>query len=199
MEAVSALAQTLLPLSILLLSAGGLRAQVRLTETLNKAILEEESQHNLPAAVADYQQVVAAFDEERKTASAALFRLAECQRKLHHDDQAKAAYERIVREFADQGGVVEQSRTILAATYKITAIPAAPGRGAIDPQVENARQRYRNALQESLVLAESDQARIEGLVRQGVMAPEAVKDARERTLKLQRDLAAFDMGIIAAK
>ena len=72
-----------LPLTFLLLSAGWLRAQVRLTETLNKAILEEESQHNLPAAVADYQQVVAAFDEERHTAAAALFRLAECQRKLH--------------------------------------------------------------------------------------------------------------------
>jgi len=108
-----------LALTWLLLSAGWLQAQVRLTDTLNKGILEEESQHNLAAAVADYQQVVAAFDEERKTAATALFRLAECQRKLHHDDQAKAVYERIVREFADQGSVVEQSRTILGATYKV--------------------------------------------------------------------------------
>jgi hypothetical protein len=76
--------------------------------------------------VTDYQQVVAAFDEERKTAAAALFRLAECQRKLHRDDQAKAAYERIVREFADQGRVVEQSRIVLAATYKVTAASPAP-------------------------------------------------------------------------
>jgi|HubBroStandDraft_1064217.scaffolds.fasta_scaffold415395_1 hypothetical protein len=189
-----------LAVAVLLLSAGGLRGQVRLTETLNKAILEEESQHNLPAAVADYQQVVAAFDEERKTASAALFRLAECQRKLHHDDQAKAAYERIVREFADQGVVVEQSSTILAAVYKVAPTPAAaPVVAKFDPQAENARQRYRSALKESITLAQGEQARVERLVRQGVMAPEEVKDARERTLKLQRDLAAFDMGIVPGK
>jgi hypothetical protein len=147
-----------LTLTLSLLSAVGLQAQVRLTETLNKAILEEESQHNLPAAVADYQQVVAAFDEERKTASAALFRLAECQRKLHQDEQAKAAYQRIVREFADQGAVVEQSRTILAATYKISASSYGAVTFAFDPQVENARKRYLSALNESLALAESDTA-----------------------------------------
>jgi len=55
-----------LALMLLLLSAGGLRAQVRLTETLNKAILEEESQHNLPAAVTGYQQVVAALRRGEK-------------------------------------------------------------------------------------------------------------------------------------
>ncbi len=187
-----------LTLTLLLLCAAGLRAQARLTETLNKAILEEESQHNLPAAVADYQQVVAAFDEERKTAATALFRLAECQRKLHHDDQAKAAYERIVREFADQGEVAEQSRTILAANYKVTATAAAPAASA-DPQVESARQRYRNALTDSLTLAQNSQARFEGLARKGVVPPEAVEEAKERTLKLQRDLAAFDMGIVSSK
>jgi Tetratricopeptide repeat len=188
-----------LALMLLLLSAGGLRAQVRLTETLNKAILEEESQHNLPAAVTDYQQVVAAFDEERKAAASALFRLAECQRKLHHDEQAKAAYERIVREFADQGGMVEQSRTILAATYKVTATQPAPVAFAIDPHVENARQRYRSALTASIALAQGNQTRIEGQVRAGVVGADALDDAKERTLKLQRDLAAFDMGIMPDK
>jgi len=185
-----------LALMLLLLSADGLRAQVHLTETFNKAILEEESRHNLPAAVADYQQVVAAFDEERKTAAAALFRLAECQRKLHHDDLAKAAYQRIVREFADQGTVVEQSRTILAAIYKLTVTQPAPVAFAIDPQ---ARQRYRSALKDSLAVAQINQARIEALVRQGAVGPDVANDAKERTLKLQRDLAAFDMGLIPDK
>jgi tetratricopeptide (TPR) repeat protein len=188
-----------LALTWLLLSAGWLQAQVRLTDTLNKGILEEESQHNLAAAVADYQQVVAAFDEERKTAATALFRLAECQRKLHHDDQAKAVYERIVREFADQGSVVEQSRTILGATYKVKATQAAPFVVAIDPQAEEARKRYRSALKESLALAQSNLERMEGQVRLGAVGPEAVDVAEERILKLQRDLAAFDMGIMPNK
>jgi tetratricopeptide (TPR) repeat protein len=188
-----------LALTLLLLCTGGLHAQARLMETFNKAILEEESQHNLPAAVADYQQVVAAFDEDRKAAAAALFRLAECQRKLHHDDQAKAAYERVVREFADQGAVVEQSSTILAATYGVRSSPLAPGGSAIDSDVENARQRYRNALKDSITQAQSNQARIEGLVRQGSVGPEAVDDARKRTLKLQRELSAFNMGLLPAK
>ena len=118
-----------LALALSMLCAGGLRAQVSTAETFRKAVLEEESQHNLAAAVSGYQQVVAAFDEERKIAATALFRLAECQRKLHHDNQAKAAYQRIVREFADQDKLVELSRTILAATYKITATPGAlPGK-----------------------------------------------------------------------
>jgi hypothetical protein len=183
-----------LAFTLLLLSASGLRAQVRLAETLTKGVLAEESQHDLPAAVADYQQVVAAFDEERKTAAAALFRLAECQRKLHRDDLAKAAYERIVREFADQGGVAEQSRTILAATYKVTPPSPAAGVYAANPQVENARKRYLSALNESMALAEIDTARIEALARQGAVGPEALAGARERLLKLQRELAAFEMG-----
>jgi len=186
-------------LTLLLLSGGGLRAQDNLAGTLNKAILEEESQHNLEAAVADYQQVVAAFDGERKTAAAALFRLAECQRKLHRDDQAKAAYERIVREFADQGRVVELSRTILAATYKVTAAPAAPSVFSIQLQVEDARKRYRNSLRESLALAQSNQARIEERFRRGSLGQDAVDEAKERTLKLQRELAAFDMGVRPGK
>lgn len=188
-----------LALALLPLSAAGLRAQSRPTEILNKGILEEESLHNLAAAVADYQQVVAAFDESRQTAAAALFRLAECQRKLHHDDQARAAYERIVREFADQGRVAELSRTILAATYKVSAAPPAPVVFAVDPQAENARRAYRLALQQSLTLAQNDLARIEQQIRLGALGPEALSDAKERSLKLQRDLAAFDMGIIPDK
>jgi len=188
-----------LVLTFLVVSAVGLKGQVKLAETFNKAILEEESQHNLDAAVADYQRVVAAFDEERKTAAAALFRLAECQRKLHHDDQAKAAYERIVREFPDQGSAAEQSRTILAATYKVTAAPPAQAVFAASPQTREARQRYRQALQESVALAQSNQARIEGQVRAGVMGQDAAAEAKERTLKLQRELAAFDMGVMPDK
>jgi hypothetical protein len=95
--------------------------------------------------------------------------------------------------------MVEQSRTILAATYKVTATPAAPVVFAIDPKVENARQRYRSALTASITLAQGNQARVEGQVRAGVVGPEAVDDAKERTLKLQRDLAAFDMGIMPDK
>lgn len=188
-----------LALTLWLLSAGGLRAQVRSTETFNKAILEEESQHNLAAAVADYQQVVVAFDEERQTAAAALFRLAECQRKLHHDDQAKAAYLRIVREFVDQGRVVELSRSILGGTYHVTVTWPVPVTVPIDPQKEDARKRYRLSLNESLKLAEASLARIEQQVRAGLVGPEAVEDAKERILKLQRDLAAFDMGIMPDK
>jgi hypothetical protein len=195
--------KTTLPLMFILLCAGVAAAQDRLADTLRKGILEEESKHNLAAAVTDYQQVVAAFDEDRKTAATALFRLAECQRGLHHDDQAKAAYQRIVRDFADQGRVVDQSRTILAATYKIAPGQAPPAYftpRVPDPKVEEAKQRYRASLMESIQLSKANQARMAQQIALGVVGPEALEAAKEHTLQLERDMAAFDiMGIIPAK
>src|SRR5690242_13353385 len=63
-------------------------AQDHLAESLRKGVVEEESRHNLNAAIQQYQSVVAQFDEARATAATALFRMAECYRKQGKDAEA---------------------------------------------------------------------------------------------------------------
>lgn len=186
--------------SMLVLSAGWMAAQDRMADNLRKGIVEEESQHNLTAAVTDYQKVVAQFDEGRKTAATALFRLAESQRQLHHDDQARGAYERVVREFADQRQLAEQSRAALRSAYE-EAMPltgGGPDQRDLDiaAKQEEARQRYRTALQQQIQLAQGNLERVLHLVDLGSVGQEATNDARMQILELERDLAAFDMGVM---
>ena len=164
-------------------------AQGNLAETLNQGMIEEKS-GNLAAAVADYQAVAARFDEQRKTAATALFRFAECRRKLHQDDQAKAAYQRVVREFADQSRLEQQSRTVLAKTYNMAA------GGSQDREREAAKQRYR-----SLLLQEIDSVNIQiGAARRqyqlGAATNEEVVATEMKKLRLERELAAFDLGVV---
>src|SRR5437899_4070583 len=73
-----------------------------LSETLQKGLFEEEANHNLEAAIKAYQSVLQQTDEQRKLAATAVFRLAECYRKLGKTNEAAAQYERILREFSDQ-------------------------------------------------------------------------------------------------
>ena len=62
-----------------------------------------------------------------------MFRLAECYRKQGKNELAAAAYKRVVAEFADQTKLAEQSRTVLAQTFKIQTPQAA---GTSNPQAE---------------------------------------------------------------
>src|SRR5262249_29748730 len=52
-----------------------------LTGVLQKGLFEEEANHNLGAAILAYQAVVNQFDNDRKLAATAVFRLGECYRK----------------------------------------------------------------------------------------------------------------------
>src|SRR5579862_6232462 len=132
-----------LAFAILTITTTVAAAQDRMAESLRKGVVEEESKHNLSAAIQDYQAALSQFDEARQTAATALFRMGECYRKQGKDDQAMAAYKRIAQEFTDQGKLAEQSRSILANTYH-TATAEAPSNKAQD----QARQAYRNTLVE---------------------------------------------------
>ncbi len=178
---------------ILLLTATLAVAQDRLADQLRKAIVEEESNQNLDKAVQAYQNILNQFDEERAMAATALFHLAECYRKLGKKDMATAAYQRVVREFADQTKLADASRSYL---------PKNPGAGqdarGIDytRQYDEARRRYRVLLEQEIKLVEaqieSTQRRVEiGAV--SAMGPE-MASLKKELLELQRTLAAFDAG-----
>jgi tetratricopeptide (TPR) repeat protein len=91
------------------LSAATLPAADTLTEQFQRALFEEEANRNLPAAIAGYEAVIKRLDEQRQLAATAVFRLGESYRKLGKTNEAVSAYERIIREFADQETLVKLS------------------------------------------------------------------------------------------
>ena len=89
-------------LALILLPLGLPAVTNDLTSALQKGLFEEEANHNLEAAAQAYQAVSARFDQDRKLAATAIFRLGEGYRKQGKTNEATAQYERIVREFSDQ-------------------------------------------------------------------------------------------------
>lgn len=91
------------------LSVATLPAADTLTGEFQRALFEEEANRNLPAAIAGYEAVIKRLDEQRQLAATAVFRLGESYRKLGKTNEAVAAYERIIKEFADQETLVKLS------------------------------------------------------------------------------------------
>src|SRR5438094_10664998 len=77
---------------------------------LQKGLLEEEANHNLDAAIQAYQSVVNQYDDQRKIAATAVFRLGECYRKQGKTNEARVQYERVLADFADQTTLATLSR-----------------------------------------------------------------------------------------
>lgn len=73
-----------------------------LTEAFQRGLLAEESQRDLKAAAAAYDEVVRQADSQRELVATALFRRAEAQRRLGWTNEALADYRRLVGEFAEQ-------------------------------------------------------------------------------------------------
>src|SRR6266576_6403916 len=112
--------QTLLVANLMLSAAFFATAQKTPESMLGAALHEEEVQGDLKGAIAAYQKVVATPGVSRKTAAEALVRMGQCYEKLG-DAEARKAYERVVREFADQKGAVEHARSRVAAMGQATA------------------------------------------------------------------------------
>ena len=84
-------------------------------EAFRNAMFEEEANRDLDAAMKGYESIVKVFDKQRKIAASALFRLAECHRKLDQKEQAIAAYQRLLKEFSDETTLARLSRENLLA------------------------------------------------------------------------------------
>jgi Tol biopolymer transport system component len=96
-------------------------AQVML-EAARKA---ETIDGNPKAAIAHYEQIVKRFANDRAVVADALVRMAGAYRKLG-DAQAKAIYERVVREYGDQASAVTVARAALSSAGGATAIGVEP-------------------------------------------------------------------------
>jgi ankyrin repeat protein len=94
-----------------------------LATALQKGLFEEEANRNFPAAIEAYQDVINRFDEDRKLAATAIFRLGEIYRKQGKTNEASAQYERVVREFSDQSQLATLSQSYLGPALAINAAP----------------------------------------------------------------------------
>jgi ankyrin repeat protein len=92
-----------------------------LTEKLQRGLFEEEANHNLDAAIKEYQSVVTQADEQRKVIATALFRLGECYRKLGKTNEANAQYQCILRDFSEQEQLVRLVNEFLKVPATVVA------------------------------------------------------------------------------
>ena len=91
---------------------------------LAAGILEEDLNLDLSAAIQSYQSLITQFDAQRPMAANAIFRAAECYRRLGRMDEARSQYARILREFADQAPLVNLSRKYANPALAAASLPA---------------------------------------------------------------------------
>ena len=96
-------------------------AQQGRAETALLAAIETETvKRDITGAIAQYKQIIQQHKDNRPIAAQALLRLAEAYRRLG-DAQAKAAYERLVRDYPDQAEPVAVARKFLNVTASVAA------------------------------------------------------------------------------
>ena len=88
-------------------------------ETIAEGLMDEDRKLDLERATDRYRTLIDRFDRQRAGAAQAIFRLAECYRKLGRMEEAKTLYARILREFPDQAPLVQASQKYVFGNPKI--------------------------------------------------------------------------------
>ena len=130
---------------------GGLLASTKSTQQnwsaevlLGTALHQEEVEGKLEAAIETYRKFLAEYPDNRPLAAKALLHMGQCYEKLGNAE-ARKAYERLVRDYADQSEQARLARTRLSAlgkppggasgmiSRKIWAGPGIDIEGAVSP------------------------------------------------------------------
>lgn len=107
-----------------LLPANPPTQQDRSAETiLGSALHQEEVEGNLEAAIQTYKKLLADYPGNRPLAAKALLQMGQCYEKLGNLE-ARKAYARLVRDYADQADQAKLARDRLAALRKPAGEPA---------------------------------------------------------------------------
>jgi tetratricopeptide (TPR) repeat protein len=179
-------------LDLLLACAIGLGLPVAAADTdflgdaLRRGLVEEEVNENLGAAIEHYQWVVRAYERNRPSAAAAVFRLAECYRRLGQTNQAVLYYRRVVKEFADVAELLAPAQAQLVAMERESPVEEAlPADAALERQKELLRQEVQVAELQLTVAKRRFDA--------GSGPQSDVFAAQREFLALQRELVALDV------
>jgi Tol biopolymer transport system component len=99
---------------LVLVPAATAQSQDRAEVALKAAIDKEVVDGDLKGAIEQYKKIAAQPGAGRATVATALLRMGQCHEKLGNAE-ARTAYQRVVRDFADQAEIVAQARVRLAA------------------------------------------------------------------------------------
>lgn len=163
-------------------------AQESAEATLRKGVVLEEVDRNLNAAIQTYQSVAARSKEDRQAAATALFRMAECYRKLGKNTEAASSYRLVANEFADQKKLAEDSRKQLAL---VAPLPA----GSVPTSQAEAKKVFRGLLEEEIGSAAAMWYYTREQRELGAISELDTYDAQATLARLQGQLAAFDAGL----
>ena len=105
-------------------------SEIQLQAAVNKATVEGD----LKGAIFDFQRILNTPGVSRAVAANALLHLGQCHEKLG-TAEARKSYERVLKDYADQGDVARQARERLAALAKPAPAPedALQGRRVVGP------------------------------------------------------------------
>jgi hypothetical protein len=82
-------------------------------ELLREGLYAEEVEGNLEAAIQVYQQIIADSTAPRNLVAQALYRQGMCFLKKKQEQEAKAAFQKLVTDYSDQTELVEKVRPML--------------------------------------------------------------------------------------
>ena len=94
-------------------------------DLFQQALVKEQADGDLRAAIAIYQRIVRDFAGDRTLAAKALVQMGQCHEKLG-SQEARKAYEQVLKDYADQKEAAGYARTRLAAMRRPSAEPAEP-------------------------------------------------------------------------
>lgn len=103
----------LLGVALILLMAAPALAQTG-HDLFQQALVKEQADGDLRAAIALYERIAQEFSVDRPLAANALVQMGQCYERLG-SQEAEQAYQRVVREYADQTEIVTRARARLAA------------------------------------------------------------------------------------
>jgi multidrug efflux pump subunit AcrA (membrane-fusion protein) len=156
---------------------------------LPAGILEEDLNLDLSAAIQSYQSLITQFDAQRPMAANAIFRAAECYRRLGRMDEARSQYARILREFADQAPLVKLSRKHANPALATASLPADGASWGPQTADETATlERQLAQARNELLKARSELARLLDSVESGVIDRNELLKARSEVAGLRTEL-----------
>ncbi len=82
-------------------------------DLFQQALVKEQAEGDLRAAIALYERIVRDFAEDRPLAAHALVQIGKCYERLG-SQEAERAYQRVVSDYSDQSEHVEEARSRLA-------------------------------------------------------------------------------------
>src|SRR5512136_115589 len=94
-------------------------------DLFQQALVKEQADGDLRAAIAIYQRIVRDFAGDRVLAAKALVQMGQCHEKLG-SQEAQRAYEQVLKDYADQKEAAGYARTRLATMRRPAAEPAEP-------------------------------------------------------------------------